>query len=105
MDFAGEFLGAGGYSRRGRSEDLGGPREAGMAEAEGPSGEFRATKGLRVEGRGLEHDGNRGSLLTETQRGEGRVESLSFSNGSSICNPFTDSFLFRQALGSAEWYW
>lgn len=79
-------------------EPVGVVEEAGQrgAEMQVPSGEFSATKGLEVEGREFEHDGNRGSLLTRTQRGGGRAESLSFSNSSSICNPLTDSFLFRQ---------
>lgn len=42
-----------------------------MAETQVPRGEFRATKGLEVESRGLERDGNRSNLLTGTQKGEG----------------------------------
>ena len=102
-------MGAGECSARGRSEEEvmlpTGQRGARMAEMQVLSGEFRAMKGLEVEGRGLEHGGNGGSLPTRTQRGEGRVESLSFSNSSSICNPLTGSFLFRQTLGDVEWTW
>lgn len=82
MGFAREFMGASGCSGRGRSEEEvvlpAGQRGARIAETQVPSGEFRATKGLEAEGRGLEHGGNRGSLLTKTQRGEGRVESVFF---------------------------
>lgn len=68
-------MGDGGCSRRGRSEEevvvLAAQRGMRMAETQVPRGEFKAMKGLEVEGGGLEHDGNRSNLLTKTQRGEG----------------------------------
>lgn len=72
VGFAGGFVGAGGCSGRGRSEEVvlpAGQRGARMAEMQVPSGELRAMKGCELEGGRLERDGNRGCLLAKTQRG------------------------------------
>lgn len=66
--FASEFVGANGHSRTGGAcaPDLSEERQDGR-DAAAPRGEFRAIEYLELETRGLEHDGNTGSLLTRTQ--------------------------------------
>lgn len=77
MGFAHEFVGADGCRGRGRTEKEvmhpPGQRGARVAEMQVPSGDFGAVKGLEVEGRGIEHDGNRDIIIKSIQRREGQV--------------------------------